>query len=291
MIITICVRLRQKNDCRLPTSPPSSSSREIPFQGYSFSPCFDYFVLLNVNQMKSIFLSICLSALVATCFSQTVKISECVIEKGELKKVEVDYNTATGDRTITVNGAVKKFYDLYPQEGAEYAARSGWYINSENIALNGASFVKYGLPRVLTPFEISKTAAYKGIGVYTESGLTAQELKEVEVIYIPVRSGCEFQPYQRQLPPCATVTVKANKELFKTGDTVIITASVAGVDAGTATYEWYVEPAKILGKADGNKITVSTEGLTTNLVALLTVRVAGKRCEPAHENAIVKINK
>lgn len=241
--------------------------------------------------MKSIFLTICITALVIPGLSQNVvKIQECVIEKGVLKKIDVDYNMATGDRTITVNGAVKKFYDLYPVDGPEYASKATWFINSENIIYNGATFLKYGLPRVLTPQEINKTGTYKGLGVYTEYGLTEQEVKETEVIYIPVRGGCEFQPYQRQLPPCARVTLKANKQVFKPGDVVMATAT-DDAGAGNATYEWFVSPAKILGKADGKSITISTEGLTYDLDIQVTVNVAGKRCESAIQHVLVKIKK
>jgi hypothetical protein len=270
----------------------SAGNLKYHFKGIGLFPVYIILSTLIINYMKPVFLAVCLAALVLPALSQnTVKVNECVIEKGVLKKIEVDYNMATGDRTITVNGVAKKFYDLYPQEGPEYAAKSTWYINSDPVAYNGASFVKYGLPRVLTPQEIEKTGAYKGIGVYTEYGMTPQQVKETEVIYIPVRSGCEFQPYQRELPPCGTVTVKANKEVFKAGDAIIVTATVAGADAATITYEWYVESGKIVGKGDGNKITVSTEKASADFVAMVTIRVPGKSCEAVNADVVVKIKK
>jgi hypothetical protein len=47
---------------------------------------------------------------------------------------------------------------------------------------------------VLGTAEIVRAAEYKGVGVYVEAGIQGVP----EVIYIPVRSGCEFQPYQME---------------------------------------------------------------------------------------------
>lgn len=60
--------------------------------------------------MKLTALFISLVLLTTTASSQQLyKIKECVIEKGVLKIVEVDYNPANGERTITVNGVTKNF--------------------------------------------------------------------------------------------------------------------------------------------------------------------------------------
>lgn len=240
--------------------------------------------------MKSILFTVCLAMLAISGSSQTVKITECVIEKGVLKNVEADYSQATGERTITIGGTVKKFYDVYPKNGPDYAETATWFINNEAVPFNGAKFVKYGLPRVLAPMEITKTGAYKGVGVYTESGMTEAELKTVEVIYIPVRSGCEFQPYQMEMPSCANVTLKADKKEFKTGDKVVFTATVTGA-LGKVSYEWYNSLGQVIGKTNGNKLTLSTANVRADVLAQVTVRVDGKRCHSSTQGLTVKVKK
>ncbi|HEX8272093.1 MAG TPA: hypothetical protein VF615_05545, partial [Longimicrobiaceae bacterium] len=53
-----------------------------------------------------------------------------------------------------------------------------------------------GLPRVVGVTEVSRTGEYQGVGVFTEASATGTP----DVIYIPVRPGCEFQPYQYEVP-------------------------------------------------------------------------------------------
>jgi len=79
----------------------------------------------------------------------------------------------------------------YPTTGA-YAANATWFINNEPITFNNRRYVKYGLPRVLGVSEVTRGGDYQGVGVFTEAGATGAP----EVIYLPVRPGCEFQPYQ-----------------------------------------------------------------------------------------------
>lgn len=219
---------------------------------------------------------------------QLYKIKECVIEKGVLKTIEVDYNPANGERTITVNGVTKKFYDVYPQEGKEYASKAGWYINNEAVPYKTAKFVKYGLPRVLGSTEVVRTGEYGGVGIYTEAGVPENE---VEVIYIPVRSGCEFQPYQRKAEPCIKkVTLKASKAQAKEGDIITFTAT-ASDPGGTPSYKWYPSGGKIVGSDNTNTIKVSAKGFTGKLEVGVAVSVSGKNCEPAYEYVVVDVKK
>jgi hypothetical protein len=126
--------------------------------------------------------------------SQTQKINVCIIDQKVLKTVAADYNRETGDTTITINGSKKLFSEIYGPTGSEYASGTTWYRNNETLVIRSKKFVKYGLPRILGTGEIARAAEYKGVGVYVEAGI-----KEVpEIIYIPVRSGCEFQPYQME---------------------------------------------------------------------------------------------
>jgi hypothetical protein len=68
-----------------------------------------------------------------------------------------------------------------------------WYINNEPVTLNGKTWVKYGLPRVLGPGELKPEAvALKDSAPFYE----ATETYGVEVLYLLTQPvGCEFQPY------------------------------------------------------------------------------------------------
>jgi hypothetical protein len=136
------------------------------------------------------FITISFSAL-----SQTQKINVCVIDQKNLKTVTADYSPATGDTTIMVNGRAKLFREVYKSTGSEYAASAKWYINNDVLTIRTKKFVKYGLPRILSTTDVVRAAEYQGVGVYVEAGIKGVP----EVIYIPTRSGCEFQPYQRKL--------------------------------------------------------------------------------------------
>jgi hypothetical protein len=69
-----------------------------------------------------------------------------------------------------------------------------FYINNEAVSLNGKSYVKYGLPRILSAGDLdAKPYGFKdGVPFYLEKGNPAAEV--VYLLSQPV--GCEFQPYQ-----------------------------------------------------------------------------------------------
>jgi hypothetical protein len=68
-----------------------------------------------------------------------------------------------------------------------------FYVNNEPVTLNGKTFVKYGLPRVLTAGELKpEPLGFKdGVPFYV-----AKETYGAEVAYLLTQPvGCEFQPY------------------------------------------------------------------------------------------------
>ena len=128
--------------------------------------------------------------LMAAAQSNPQKTKVCLIEKGELKTVEGSYDTQTGRHTVLIN-RVPTHIDSLHINNPDYAATAKWYINNEKLEVKGKTFSKYGLPRVLGAIEVQKWTTYKGVCVYIEAGFTGIP----DVIYIPVRSQCEFQPY------------------------------------------------------------------------------------------------
>ncbi|HST61733.1 MAG TPA: hypothetical protein VLK84_23740 [Longimicrobium sp.] len=117
----------------------------------------------------------------------TRDIQVCVVQNGALSNVTAQYNTQSGDTTYQG----RDFGAAFPAT-AGYAAGMTWFINNEPITVNGRRYVKYGLPRVLGVSEVARTGDYMGVPVFAEAGATGA----TEVLYLPVRPGCEFQPYQ-----------------------------------------------------------------------------------------------
>ncbi|HYW05999.1 MAG TPA: hypothetical protein VE913_03530, partial [Longimicrobium sp.] len=60
---------------------------------------------------------------------------------------------------------------------------------------NNTRYVKYGLPRVLGVSEVSRVGEFQGVSLFAETGMTGRP----EVIYVLVRPGCEFQPYNIEI--------------------------------------------------------------------------------------------
>ncbi|HEY0037353.1 MAG TPA: hypothetical protein VGB66_11725, partial [Longimicrobium sp.] len=111
-------------------------------------------------------------------------IQVCVVENGMLRNMTVQYNTQSGDTTM--NG------QRFAPSMTGYAAGASWFINNEPVMVMGRRYVKYGLPRVLGVNEVTRVGEYQGVSVFAETGATGTP----EVLYVPVRPGCEFQPYQ-----------------------------------------------------------------------------------------------
>jgi hypothetical protein len=114
-------------------------------------------------------------------------IQVCVVENGMLRNMTVQYNTQTGDTTM--NG------QRFSPSMTGYAAGATWFINNEPVMVMGRRYVKYGLPRVLGVNEVTRVGEYQGVSVFAETGATGTP----EVLYLPVRAGCEFQPYQTEI--------------------------------------------------------------------------------------------
>jgi hypothetical protein len=213
---------------------------------------------------------------------KTVKINECVISNGVLKVIEVDYDPATGNKTVMVNNVKTPFEKAYDNK-KDYAEGTTWFMNNEEVKLGAQTYVKYGLPRVLGVNEIQKSSTYQGVNVYVEAGFTGV----AEVIYIPVRRGCEFQPYQIKVPECGTVTIKPNVKEVKAGKDVSFTATVTGAKQ-PLTYSWSIFPSDTKGATNKKTVVATTTKGAAGLTLTATVTVTGKGCV-SYKDASIKI--
>lgn len=114
----------------------------------------------------------------------------CVVQNGQLASVTVQYNAATGDTTYNGTGVGQAF----PPTG--YAGGETWFVNNEPVTFNGRRYVRYGLPRVLRADDVKNVGTVHGVSVFAEPRADA---RRPEVVYLPTRPGCEFQPYQTEI--------------------------------------------------------------------------------------------
>jgi hypothetical protein len=107
----------------------------------------------------------------------------CVIQNGKMTEIEV----RAGNRTKEG----RRIEDAFPLDST-YAANADWYRDRRPIHVAGRTYVTYGLVRILGITDVVPVATYHGVTVFAEPRYGAA----AEVIYLPMRPGCEFQPYQ-----------------------------------------------------------------------------------------------
>ena len=117
----------------------------------------------------------------------------CLLSEGDLRNVAAIHFPLTGETVVAVNGERKPIAEVYPEldflaAGAELADRD------EPIEFGDREYLKFGLPRSVSPTEVTRAGAFQGVSVFHEVGADSPP----EVIYIPVAGGCTAQPFQRQ---------------------------------------------------------------------------------------------
>jgi hypothetical protein len=95
----------------------------------------------------------------------------CVLHSGRLEAVPVFIDVTTLD-TTTYRG--QPFSRAFPVDST-YAGNASWYLETE-------------------PTDVVPVATFQGVTVFAEPRAHPQQ---PEVIYLPTRPGCEFQPYVR----------------------------------------------------------------------------------------------
>jgi hypothetical protein len=111
------------------------------------------------------------------------EIQVCVVQNGALARVTAARDPVSGD--TTVNGV--PFAQAFPDTGL--AANAPWYTAGEPIAFDERRFVKFGGERVLEVGQVERAGEFRGVPLFAPPGV------RTDVVYVPVRQGCEFQPY------------------------------------------------------------------------------------------------
>jgi hypothetical protein len=118
----------------------------------------------------------------------TREITVCVVEDGQLRTVTATFNPATSDTMI----AGQRFTQRYPAQAPMYAAGQSWMIQQQPVTFQNREYVPFGVTRVIQPPQLQRVGEFQGTAVFAETGAATPH----QVVYVPVRPGCEFQPYQ-----------------------------------------------------------------------------------------------
>jgi hypothetical protein len=127
----------------------------------------------------------------------------CAAVDGKLRDFAGWVDAATGD-TLVDGG--RRFREAYP---ARYAADEEWYQSRGQLPLPGTGYVPYGLPRPLSSEDLrqpglERAHTVQGVEVFATLPRHAEERQmrktggvwHPEMLYVPVDSGCNFQPYR-----------------------------------------------------------------------------------------------
>lgn len=160
-----------------------------------------------------------------------------------------------------------------------YADGKSWFINNEKVDFQKNKFTKYGLPRVLGPNDVTKVGTYNGVGVYTETGLKGR----AEVIYIPTRTGCEFQPYQIY---CGSTKIE---KVSTKGNVMTLKVTTTDIKA-PMSYNWVSEDAKIVKGQGTAKVMLNIKGMKKDDLVSVYIYVNKDKACPVRgsENFVVE---
>ena len=204
----------------------------------------------------------------------------CLIQKGVLGEIDAE-QTIDGQVTAVINGKKEIYRKDSPPDLLGYAAKLPWYVNNEPVLFKGFNFSKYGPIRTFGTTEIKKAGEYKSVGIYLEAGKSAVDSSTI--IYIPVRIGCEWQPYAIQCP-----SIELNTPFSAVpGDTITLSTSISGVK--DVKYLWALSQGKIIKGQNTRSIQIIADGtLRSNIDVSLSFSPKPPGCENS-KSAIIRL--
>jgi hypothetical protein len=116
----------------------------------------------------------------------------CILRDGNVATIEGTYRPELGD---TVIGG-RPWREALPAASPPYAEGVDWYVKGDMVVSPGRELPleRYGLTRILGPAEVKRFGEYRGLPLFVEA---LHEGPIADVVYLFVRPGCEFQPYQQ----------------------------------------------------------------------------------------------
>jgi len=103
--------------------------------------------------------------------------------------VDAAYDPVRGDTTI----GGRPVAEALPTRSPPYAEGVDWYVRGDPVQFGGRTMMKHGLPRILGTWEVRPVGEYRGLTLFAGA---EDDSASPGVVYLFVRPGCEFQPYQ-----------------------------------------------------------------------------------------------
>jgi hypothetical protein len=116
----------------------------------------------------------------------------CILRNGDIATVEAKYRPEFGDTVV----GDRPWREALSAVSSPYAAGVDWYVKGEMVRVPGRKHAleRYGLTRVLAPNEVKRIGEYRGVPLFVDA---FHDGGVPDVVYLFVRPGCEFQPYQQ----------------------------------------------------------------------------------------------
>jgi hypothetical protein len=118
--------------------------------------------------------------------AQAEMVTTCVASGSQL----TPFQMAAGD-TAAFQDSLRR---AHPAPSPGYAAEQPWFSGKGWIPFHQQPWSKASVPRFLDLRLLRRVGEHEGVGVYAEH----RAWWRVHAVYLPVRAGCEFQPY---VPP------------------------------------------------------------------------------------------
>lgn len=116
----------------------------------------------------------------------------CVVENGELREVDALFRTASGDTVVLEQGIRIPLSEAHPAVAPAYASSEAWLMNDQPISLQNREYLRFGVPRAISPTQLVRAGEYQEVPLFVETGSD----EPYPVVYVPLGPGCRFQPYQ-----------------------------------------------------------------------------------------------
>jgi alpha-tubulin suppressor-like RCC1 family protein len=150
------------------------------------------------------------------------QIAVCVVTaQGAIQNVPATFRPHVGD--TVVDG--RRFGEVHSTAQPQYAAGQTWFIQNERMMTMGRTYVQFGVQRVPDTRILNRVGSYEGVPLFAEFGASHPP----SVLYLPIRPGCEMQPYQvYHFMPARPQPTSVEPLRIPTGALRLITISAGG---------------------------------------------------------------
>jgi hypothetical protein len=115
-------------------------------------------------------------------------IEVCLLLGNDLRMVTAVYRPESGDTML--DGV--PLHLAHPPTMPGYGAGAAWFVQEDSLTFNDAVWIKFGVTRAIDPDDVRPVGFHQGTPLFAESA----EQPPYPVLYVPVRPGCEVQPYR-----------------------------------------------------------------------------------------------